>query len=61
MVQISKRKVKPEVMDRMFKLLFTVIGSQGGEDKFSIIINGLFSPVEKIVVAKRIAILLLIL
>jgi len=49
------------VMDRMFKLLFTVIGSQGGEDKFSIIINGLFSPVEKIVVAKRIAILLLIL
>lgn len=61
MVQISKRKVKPEVMDRMFKLLFTVIGKQSGEKKFSNVINGIFSPVEKIMIAKRVAVLLLIL
>lgn len=61
MVQISKRKVKPEVMDKMFTLLFTVMGKQSGEKEFGKIINGLFSPVEKIVIAKRIAVLLLLL
>jgi len=45
----------------MFKMLFTVVGKQSGEDKFFTVVNGIFSPVEKIVIVKRVAILLLIL
>jgi hypothetical protein len=60
MVQLSKRKIKPEAMNKMFNLLFDVLGKQGNKNSFNIIIDGLFSPVEKIMIAKRVAIFFLI-
>ena len=60
MVQLSKRKVKPEAMDKMVSLLFDVLGRQGDQNCFNIIIDGLFSPIEKIMIAKRVAIFFLI-
>lgn len=60
MVQLSKRKVKPEAMSKMFSLLFDVLGKQGNKNSFNIVIDGLFSPVEKIMIAKRVTILFLI-
>ena len=60
MVQLSKRKVKPEAMNKMFSLLFDVLGKQGNRNSFNIIIDGMFSPIEKIMIAKRVAIFFLI-
>ena len=60
MVQLSKRKVKPEVEAKMFRLLFDIVGKQHDSEQFSGIIDGLFSPIEKRMVAKRLAIFLLL-
>jgi len=60
MVQLSKRKVKPEAMYKMLSLLFDVLGKQGNKKSFNIIVDGLFSPVEKTMIAKRVAIFFLI-
>ena len=60
MVQLSKRKVQPQAMSKMFSLLFDVLGKQENNKKFSIVIDGLFSPTEKIMIAKRVAIFFLI-
>ena len=56
MVQLSKRKIKPEAMNKMFSILFNVLGEQNNQTQFNTILNGLFSPVEKIMIAKRVAI-----
>ncbi len=61
MVQLSKRRIKPQVMSKMFNLLFDLLGNQNNKGNFDIIVDGLFSPTEKIMVAKRIAIFFLIL
>lgn len=60
MVQLSKRKVKPEAMNKMFSLLFDLLGKQTNKSSFEIVMDGLFSPVEKIMIAKRVATLFLI-
>lgn len=60
MVQLSKRKVKPEAMSKMLNLLFDLLGKQRNKEAFNTIIDGLFSPVEKIMIAKRVAVLFLI-
>lgn len=60
MVQLSKRQVKPEVELKMFKLLFDVIGRQKDNIHFTGIINGVFSPIEKLMIAKRVSILFLL-
>ena len=61
MVQLSKRKIKPEAMNKMFSILFNVLGEQNNQTQFNTILNGLFSPVEKIMIAKRVAIFFLLL
>lgn len=60
MVQLSKRKVKPEVEVKMFRLIFDIVGKQHDSEQFNGIIDGLFSPIEKRMVAKRLAIFLLL-
>lgn len=60
MIQLSKRRVKPFAMSKMFSLLFDVLGKQENNKKFDIVFDGLFSPTEKIMIAKRVAIFLLI-
>lgn len=47
-------------MERILTLLFDVIGKQNDRQQFMAILNGIFSPIEKIVIAKRIAIFLLL-
>lgn len=60
MVQISKHKINAKVETKIFKLLFDVIGKHENFEHFNIIFNGIFSPVEKLVIAKRIAIIFLL-
>lgn len=60
MVQLSKRKVKPEVEVKMFKLIFDIVGKQNNSEQFYGVVDGLFSPIEKRMVAKRLAIFLLL-
>jgi len=60
MAQVSKRRVKPEITSKIFSLLFDVIGSQSDTSKFKILIDGILSPTEKIMIAKRIAIFFLL-
>lgn len=60
MVQLSKRKIKPDVQLKMFQLLFDVLGKQKDTIHFTNVLNGVFSPVEKLMIAKRISILFLL-
>jgi len=60
MAQVSKRKVKPEITSKMFNLFFDVIGNQSDHSRFKVLIDGILSPTEKIMIAKRIAIFFLL-
>lgn len=60
MVQLSKQKLKPPILDKLFILLFDVLGKKRNQIEFNNLINGLFSPVEKVMIAKRVAILFLL-
>jgi len=60
MVQLSKRRIKPQAMEKMFRLLFDILGTQASRENFNLIIDGLFSPVEKIMIVKRLMIFMLI-
>lgn len=60
MVQLSRRQVKPEVQLKIFKLVFDVIGKQKDSIHFTNVLNGIFSQVEKLMIAKRVATLFLL-
>ena len=61
MAQISKRKVNTEVLKRLYDLFFEIIGKQNSKNDFLTIVNELLSYSEQIVIAKRIAVLFLLL
>ncbi len=60
MVQLSKREVKPEVQLKMYKLLFEVVGKQKDNRHFTNVLNGILSPIEKLMIAKRVSVLFLL-
>ncbi|MFH0979415.1 MAG: Trp family transcriptional regulator [Candidatus Roizmanbacteria bacterium] len=57
MTRISRLQVDDEVLEKLYLLMFEVVGSMDEEEEFSEIINELLSPTEKIMVAKRVAII----
>ncbi len=61
MARISKYKLRSEVLDKLFGLFFEIIGNQDDKNEFNEIINGIFSYNERIMFAKRIAIIYLLL
>ena len=61
MARISKYKLRNEVLDKLFGLFFEIIGNQDDKNEFNEIITGIFSYNERIMFAKRIAIIYLLL
>jgi len=61
MARVSKYKLRDDVLDKLFGLFFEIIGNQDDKKEFNEIINGIFSYNERIVFAKRIAIIYLLL
>lgn len=61
MARISKFKLRDDVLEKLFSLFFEIIGNQDDKDEFNEIIKGVFSYNERIVFAKRIAIIYLLL
>ena len=59
MPQISKLKLENHVFEKLFDLFFEIIGNNRDKDKFEKIIYDVLSPVERLMVAKRIAIIYL--
>lgn len=61
MIQISRHKLKDYVYEKLFTLLFEVISSSKSKNDFNLLINDLFSPVERIMIAKRVVLIYLLL
>ena len=60
MTRISRIPVDDEVLEKLYLLMYEVVSSIDEEEEFSAIINELLSPTEKIMVAKRVAIIYLL-
>lgn len=60
MTRISHFPVEDKVLEKLYSLMFVVVGSMGEEEEFTQIINELLSPTEKIMVVKRVAIIYLL-
>lgn len=60
MVRLSKYKVKETVSQRIFELLFEVMGKHNNRDVFFSVLFDVLSPTEQLMVAKRIAAMYLI-
>lgn len=60
MAQISKRKVSEVVLQRLFNLFFEVVGNNFSKGNFIKIISEVLTPTEKIMIAKRIGIIYLL-
>jgi Trp operon repressor len=60
MVQMSKRLLSVRIQREMMKLIFAVLGAQTSVAQFDQLLQGIFSPVEQEMIAKRIAIFLLL-
>ncbi len=61
MARVSKYKLRDDVLNKLFSLFFEIVGNQDDINEFNEIVNGIFSINERIVYAKRIAIIYLLL
>jgi Trp operon repressor len=60
MTRISKYKVEDKVLRKLYFLMFEIISNIDEEERFEGIMNELLSPTEKIMIAKRVAIVYLL-
>ncbi len=60
MPPISRYKVEDEVLEKLFRLFFEVVGNCNDKEIFEKILRDVLSPVERIMIAKRIAIIYLL-
>jgi len=60
MVQMSRRVIKKEVLEKLFELCFNVIGRKNNKQDFLNTLSDILSPVERLMIAKRIAIMYLV-
>lgn len=60
MVRVSKRFVPQEVMMKLYNLVFQVVSHSTGKERFFNIFEDIFSPTEKMMIAKRVAIIYLL-
>ncbi len=61
MARISRNKVKDEVLEKLFDLFFEIVGKKSNKAEFGKIVSDILSPTERIMIAKRIAIVYLLL
>ncbi len=61
MVNISKNKLPDEILEKIYNLFFYLLKKGNNKEDFFIIINEFFTPKEKILFAKRVAIIYLLL
>lgn len=61
MTRISKFKIRDSVFTTIFDLFFEVVGKNYSRAEFKRLIKDLFSPVERVMIAKRIGIIYLLL
>src|SRR3989338_9943280 len=60
MTRISRRRLRERVYDKLFTLLFEVLAKRETKADFDQILMDLFSPVERIMIAKRVVIIFLL-
>ncbi|PIP63641.1 hypothetical protein COW97_01460 [Candidatus Roizmanbacteria bacterium CG22_combo_CG10-13_8_21_14_all_34_12] len=60
MVNISKRPVDEEKLCKLYQLFFEVVNNTEDKDEFMELIQDILTPVEQIMIAKRIAIIYLL-
>ena len=60
MTRISKYRVEEKVLEKLYKLMFEIISNMDEEERFTGIVNELLSSTEKIMIAKRVAIIYLL-
>ena len=61
MTRISRRPVKEEVLERVFQLLFEAVGKKSKKEEFLNVVYDILSPTERIMIAKRVTIIFLLL
>lgn len=60
MVHISKYSIKQDIFIKLYRLFFEIINRSYDKDSFLLIIKDILSPPEQIMIAKRIAIIYLL-
>src|SRR3989344_2833366 len=60
MTRISKYRLKESVYEKLFTLLFEVLAKKTSKEDFNKVLIELLSPVERIMIAKRIIIIFLL-
>ena len=60
MTRISKYRVEDRVLKKLYSLMFEVVSNMDEEARFTGIMNELLSPTEKIIIAKRVSIVYLL-
>lgn len=61
MPHISRFRLKDDVLRKLFSLFFEIVGKNKNKDRFLSVIGDLLSPTERIMIAKRLAIIYLVL
>ena len=61
MARISQQKLDDEVLNKLFVLFFEIVGKKTAESDFISTLKDLLSPNERVMIAKRIAIMYLLL
>lgn len=60
MARISKKPVDKKLLTKIYKLFYEVFSRYEGQEDFLLIIDDILSPTEKIMLAKRLAIIYLL-
>jgi Trp operon repressor len=60
MTNISKRPIDAKKLFKLYELFFEVVNNAGDKDEFMEIIKDILTPIEQIMIAKRIAIIYLL-
>jgi len=60
MVMISKRYLNEEILLKIYRLFFKVLSRSKSEKDFFMLMEEIFSPTEKVMIAKRIGIIYLL-
>ena len=60
MVRTSKKRLNDASLEKIFVILFEVLAKNKSKDEFLELVNDIFSPTERIVIAKRVVIMYLL-
>jgi len=60
MPHVSSKKLNSNLLEKLFRKLINVLGKAQDKQYLDIVINELFTPTEKIMLAKRLAVILML-